>query len=386
MPQPLWIADTDSLERLLDRVAQAPAYAIDTEFHREKTYFPHLALVQIASPEEVAVVDPLAVDPAPLRRLLESDALAVLHAAEQDLEVLRLACGAEPRRMFDTQVAAAFLGMGFASLARLVEKVVGRTLPKGDRLTDWTRRPLDEGQVAYAASDVEYLLAIEAALRTRAEESGVLAWVHEECERLRNKPSGPGEPETAWWRIKGSRSLRGKTRGVAQEVAAWRERAAQARDIPPRFVLSDLALAGIVHRPPSTVEQLREVRGLDGRAMRDGTAAAIVAAAQAGAALAPEQLRLPPAGESVDEGRGSRTALALALVAQIADERGIEPTLLANRTDVQLLASGRTTGRLSSGWRGEIVGDALRRLFDGELALTGSKDGGARLVELSPGR
>jgi len=386
MAQPLWIADLDALERLVDRVAKAPAFAIDTEFHREKTYFPHLALVQIASPEEVAVVDPLAVDPAPLRRLLEGESLAVLHAAEQDLEVLRLACGAEPRRMFDTQVAAAFLGMGFASLARLVEKVVGRSLPKGDRLTDWTRRPLDEGQVAYAASDVEHLLAIESALRERAAEAGVLDWVEEECERLRCKPSGPGEPETAWWRIKGSRSLRGKTRGVAQEVAAWRERVAQARDIPPRFVLSDLALAGIVHRPPATVEQLREVRGIDGRAVRDGTAAAIVAAAQAGAALAPDRLRLPPAGESVDEGRGSRTALALALVAQIADERGIEPTLLATRTDVQLLASGRASGRLASGWRGELVGSALRRLLDGELAITGSKDGGARLVELDSAR
>jgi len=386
MAQPLWIADLDALERLVDRVAKAPAFAIDTEFHREKTYFPHLALVQIASPEEVAVVDPLAVDPAPLRRLLEGESLAVLHAAEQDLEVLRLACGAEPRRMFDTQVAAAFLGMGFASLARLVEKVVGRSLPKGDRLTDWTRRPLDEGQVAYAASDVEHLLAIESALRERAAEAGVLDWVEEECERLRCKPSGPGEPETAWWRIKGSRSLRGKTRGVAQEVAAWRERVAQARDIPPRFVLSDLALAGIVHRPPATVEQRREVRGIDGRAVRDGTAAAIVAAAQAGAALAPDRLRLPPAGESVDEGRGSRTALALALVAQIADERGIEPTLLATRTDVQLLASGRASGRLASGWRGELVGSALRRLLDGELAITGSKDGGARLVELDSAR
>ena len=383
MPPTSWIADPEALEGLIERLAGVPAYALDTEFHREKTYFPHLALVQIASADEVFVIDPLAVDIAPLRRLLESESLAVLHAAEQDLEVLRQACGTVPRRLFDTQMAAAFLGMGFASLSRLVERVVGQSLPKGDRLTDWTRRPLDAGQIAYAASDVEHLLAVEAALRARATETGVAAWVEEECERLRQKPSGPCEPETAWWRIKGSRSLRGKARGVAQEVAAWRERVAQSRDIPPRFVLSDLALAGIVHRPPATVEQLRELRGLDSRALRVGTAAAILAAAAAGQERSSENRRMPPAGESVDEGRGPGVALALALVAQIADERGIEPTLLATRLDVQTLASGKTTGRLGSGWRGELVGEPLRRLLAGEVALTGASDGGARLVELA---
>jgi ribonuclease D len=314
--------------------------------------------------------------------VLEGPGLALIHASEQDLEVLRQECEATPGRLYDTQIAAAFLGLGFASLSRLVEHVVGKRLPKGDRLTDWTRRPLDAGQIAYAASDVEHLIALHAALEARAAESGVATWIAEECERARTRRTGPGEPETAWWRIKGSRSLRGKARGVAQEVAAWRERVAQARDIPPRFVLSDLALAGIVNRPPRGPEQLREVRGLDARALRDSTGAAILAAVEAGHALPNESLRLPPAGEPMDDGLGPAVALGLALVAQIADERGIEPTLLANRTDVQTLAAGRSTGRLSSGWRAEVIGDSLRLLLSGEAALTGDTKGGVRLVRL----
>jgi ribonuclease D len=232
------------------------------------------------------------------------------------------------------------------------------------------------------ASDVVHLLEIEAKQRQRALDAGVLGWIEEECERLRLRPSGPIEPVTAWWRIKGSRSFRGKTRGVAQELAAWRERTAQERNLPPRFILSDLALAGIAQRPPSTPEQLREVRGLDGRLLRDGTAAAILAAVEVGAALPNDKLRLPASGDPSDDALGPAVALALALIAQIAHERGIEPTLLANRADVQALAAGRTTGRLSAGWRAEVLGESLRRLLSGEAALTGDGDGGVRLLPL----
>jgi len=380
--EPRWIATEAELVELVALLRDEPAIAVDTEFHREKTYFPHLALVQLAWKDGVAVVDPLAVDVGPLRALLEGPTLTVCHAAEQDLEVLRQECEAVPARLFDTQIAAAFLGLGFASLSRLVENVAGRRLPKGDRLTDWTRRPLDAGQIAYAASDVEHLLAIHAELVRRATAADVLSWIEEECERLRTRRMGPGEPETAWWRIKGSRSLRGKARGVAQEVAAWRERTAQARDIPPRFVLSDLALAGIVHRPPHTPEQLREVRGLDSRAVRDGTASAILAAVAAGEALKPQEVHMPPAGEPTEDRLGPAVALGLALIAQVADERGIEPSLLANRADVQSLAGGRSSGRLAAGWRAELLGDSLRALLSGDAALTGDSEGGVRLVRL----
>jgi len=380
--KPLWIDDRAGLDELVARLVQEPAYGLDTEFHRERTYFPHLALVQIAWPGGVAVIDPIAVDVAPLAKLLEGPGLMICHAAEQDLEVLRLACGTRPARLFDTQIAAAFVGLGFAALGRLVTAVVGATLAKGDRLTDWTRRPLDESQISYAASDVEHLLALHEALCERARQAATLGWIEEECEHLRNRSTGTAEPETAWWRIKGSRTLRGKSRGVAQEVAAWRERLAMARDIPPRFVLPDLALAGIVQRPPQSREQLGTVRGLEQRHLR-GVADDIFAAVERGLALDARDLRLPARGEPpLDDEAGPMVALGLALVAQLAAQRQMEPSLLATRADVQSIAAGRTSGRLASGWRAEIAGEALRRLFAGQAALAGDGKGGVRLIDV----
>lgn len=381
--KPIWIDDRGGLDELIARLRDEPVYGLDTEFHRERTYYPHLALVQVAWSGGLAVVDPIAVDIGPLASVLEGPGLMICHAAEQDLEVLQLACGTRPGRLFDTQIAAAFLGLGFAALSRLVTSIVGATLAKGDRLTDWTRRPLDESQIAYAAADVEHLLLLRERLCERARESGTLDWVEQECEQLRQRQLGASEAETAWWRIKGSRTLRGKSRGVAQEVAAWRERLAMERDIPPRFVLPDLALAGIVQRPPRTKEQMAGMRGLEPRHLRGGTAEEILAAVERGLGLDARDLRMPARGEPpLDDDAGPSVALGLALVAHIAARRQMEPSLLATRADVQALAAGRTSGRLSHGWRAEIAGEALRRLFAGEAALTGDGSGGVRLVDV----
>ena len=382
----MWIDDAAGLERLIAELEGEPVYGLDTEFHRERTYFPNLALVQIAWSRGIAVVDPIAVDVAPLARVLDGPGLMICHAAEQDLEVLRLACGTRPGRLFDTQVAAAFIGLGFAALARLVTAITGATLAKGDRLTDWTRRPLDESQITYAAADVEHLLELHEKLCDRARATGTLGWIEEECEVLRNRSTGTQEVETAWWRIKGSRTLRGKSRGVAQEVAAWRERLAMARDIPPRFVLPDLAMAGIIQRPPRTREQLGAVRGLEQRQVRGTTADEIFAAIERGLALDPHELRLPSRGEPpIDDDAGPTVALGLALVAQIAAQRQMEPSLLATRADVQAIAAGRSSGRLATGWRADLAGNAVRRLFAGEAALTGDGRGGVRLLDVASG-
>ncbi|HEX2039355.1 MAG TPA: HRDC domain-containing protein, partial [Acidimicrobiales bacterium] len=243
-----WIDEQAALDDAVEDALGAAEYALDTEFHRERTYYPNLALVQLAWADRLVLVDPYAVDPAPLRRLLEGPGLAVVHAADQDLEVLDVAVGATPSRLFDTQVAAGFLGMSTPSLTTLVERVLGRRLPKGDRLTDWTRRPLTAEQQSYAASDVEHLLAVRAHLVSELEARGRLAWAEQECETLLRRPRGAPEPETAWWKLKETRQLRGRARGIAQELAAWRERRAAELDTPPRFVLSDMALASIAHR------------------------------------------------------------------------------------------------------------------------------------------
>lgn len=372
-----WVADPESLDVLVGEVGACGAYALDTEFHTERTYWPRLALVQVAWPEGIAIVDPLAVDIAPFGAVLRGTGTMVAHAADQDLAILERACGCGPSSLFDTQVAAGFCGHGTPSLAILVEKVLGTRLAKADRLADWTHRPLTAGELRYAAADVEHLLALHHRLTDDLDAVSRLAWALDECEERRTRDRSPRDADTAWWRLKGSRQLRGKSRGVAQLVAAWRERRAVADDLPPRFVLPDLALAGIVHRPPRTREALQSVRGLNGRHLRDGAAAEILAAVESGLSFDAALLRRPAAAP-INRSLGSAVTVVAAWLAQRASEMQIDPALLATRFDLSLLLSG-AGGRLSQGWRADLVGEPIRRLMKGEAVLA-LADGGRRLI------
>lgn len=372
-----WIDTAGELEALVKMLLDAPRFALDTEFHTERSYWPHLALVQVAWPGGIALVDPLAVDPAPLGKVLARSSTMVVHAADQDLGILEHVCGRLPTTLFDTQVAAGFLGFGTPSLAALTEKLLGVRLAKGDRLADWTRRPLSDAQRAYAAADVEHLLPLHDELTQRLEEAGRLTWALDECEERRLRTRGRPEPEEAWWRIKGGRQLRGRSRGVAQAVAAWRERAAEAADVPPRFVLPDLALAGIVQRPPHNREELAAVRGLDGRHLRSGAADEILAAVADGLALDPEQLRVP-VSEPGDRTLAPAVTIVGAWLAQRAAELDLDPALLATRADVTAMVFDGH-GRLSTGWRADLVGDEVCRLLAGE-AVIALASGGRRLA------
>ncbi len=177
-----WVDDAAGLAGLVAELRDEPRYGLDTEFHGERSYWPRLALVQVAWAGGIALVDPLAVDMKPFAEILTGPGIMVAHAAEQDLAILVRACGTVPRELFDTQVAAGFIGMGAPSLASLVERLLDQKLTKGDRLTDWTRRPLREQQAAYAAADVEHLLALHDVLVARLEPMGRLEWAKGECE------------------------------------------------------------------------------------------------------------------------------------------------------------------------------------------------------------
>ena len=216
-----WVDDDAAFRSIVARLCQVEAFGIDTEFHRERTYFPQLALIQLSWDDKKALVDPFAVDLAPFAEALQGPAVVVMHAASQDLEVLDLACGALPRDLFDTQLAAGFVGHSLPSLAALVERFEGVHLPKGDRLTDWLRRPLGEDQCRYAAADVEYLLHLRSVLTELLEERGRLSWALAECETLRLKGRVVRDPDNAWLRIKEARQLRGEVAAVARAVAAW---------------------------------------------------------------------------------------------------------------------------------------------------------------------
>ncbi len=375
MVEPQWVDNPRALGEVVATLAAEPRYALDTEFHGERTYWPRLALIQIAWPGGIALVDPLVVDPAPLAEVLSGQGTMVAHAADQDLAILERACGATPARLFDTQLAAGFVGLGTPSLAAAVERLLGVRLAKGDRLTDWTRRPLTAEQRAYAAADVEHLLALHDVLVAKLSESERLEWALDECEERRRRVRSRPDPETAWWRMKGSRQLRGNARGVAQQVAAWRERAAATLDVPPRYVLSDLALAGIVHRPPRTREDLVGLRGIDGR-MRDSNADALLAAVHAGLALKASELVLPER-EHVDRSLGPAVTVLGAWLAQRASELHLDPALLTTRAELTHLLQGEPS-RLSTGWRADLVGAPLQRLLKGEAVLV-LCDGGRRI-------
>jgi len=379
-----WIADEAGLAELVATLRDVPLYGIDTEFHRERTYWPQLALVQIAWSGGIALVDPLAVDVGPLREVLEGSGVCVMHAADQDLEILELACGALPSTLFDTQVAAGFLGFSSPSLSSLVERLLGLRLTKGDRLTDWMQRPLTEGQRTYAAADVAHLLDLHAELVRRLDECDRRDWAEQECEALRVRPHTPQDPQTAWWRIKDSRSLRGASRGVAQEVGAWREQRAARIDKPPRMVLADLALLGVAHKAPQTMGELRDIRGLDGRYLKGDAGPEILAAVQRGQQLARGDIRVPPSDE-LDRNLRPAVTLVSAWVAQLSQELRIDTAMLATRADLLALLRGDPQARLATGWRAGLVGDRIRQLVDGRAALAFRPGKGDLVLEARSG-
>ncbi len=373
---PTLIADGAGLEALCDRLADQERYGVDTEFHTEGSYWPKLALIQLAWEDQVALVDPLAVDPAPLARIFTGPGTAVAHAAGQDLDILLTACGAAPEHVFDTQIAAGFLGMSTPSLGRLVERVLGIVLAKSDQLADWLRRPIPDGQLAYAADDVAHLLALHDTMTADLGRRGRLTWATEECAITLRAQRRDVVPEQAWWKVSDVRRLSGRARGVAQELAAWRERKAAAADRPRRSVLSDLGVITIAQRAPQTRQDLEKLRGVDGRHLGQGAAAEILAAVERGRALDASDLRLPP---EPPEARASQVAVAVCagLVREIGEAEHLDQSLLATRHDITQLVAGEPS-RLDHGWRADIAGGPIRRLLAGEVAAAFGP--GGRLV------
>jgi ribonuclease D len=362
------IADQEPFEELVEELRLVDQYAIDTEFHRERTYFAQLALLQIAWKGGVAIVDPLSVDVASFAKVLIGAGTAIMHAADQDLEVLERACGTGPSKLFDTQLAARFLGMSSPSLVSLVERLLGLRLEKGDQLTDWTRRPLSDAQRQYAAHDVAHLIDLTEVVTGRLVSTGRISWAEEECGALLERARHPQPPEEAWWRLRQARQLRGTARGVAQSVAAWRERRAQKIDRPVRFVLSDLALAAIAQRPPHTRTDLEHVRNLDLRSMNETLIAELLEAVRQGEALDPAAVASPPGPEGASVAKPA-AALALAFTAELARSLEIDPSLLATRADVVGFLQRPSVGRLARSWRHDLVGEPLELLVEGRAAL-----------------
>jgi ribonuclease D len=375
------VADPQALETLVTEVAAQDSYGFDTEFHTERTYVPDLALIQIAWGGQTALVDPLAVDPAPLARVFGGPGVAVVHAASQDLDVLMAACGVIPATVFDTQIVAGFLGLSTPSLSRLVEQMLGVSLPKADRLSDWLVRPISERQITYALNDVAYLLELRDVLTEKLRALGRLEWALSECEQVLGDRTVARVPEEAWWKLGDIRGMSRRSRAVAQEVAAWRERTAAESNRPRRMVLSDLGLLALSQRPPRNGDELRAIRGIDGRHLAQGRAAEIMRAVERGLELPPDQIRMPAEGRDAPAPPAA-VAVCSGLVRQIADDLKFDQSLLATRADIAQLLCGEPS-RLDTGWRRSIVGDPLRRLIGGEVAAAFDERGHLVMEERS---
>lgn len=381
-----WIDSDRELRSFVEYATRFDEYHLDTEFHREKTYYPQLALVQIAAGDRIVLVDPLACDALLLSPLLTGSSLCVLHAAQQDLDVMSQAIGLVPSRIFDTQLAAGFVGHSTPSLSSLVSGYLRLNLPKGDRLTDWLRRPLTKDQMRYAATDVIHLAELKRLISAELDALGRTAWAEAACEELRVRPTGPTDPGDAWLRVKDVRTLKGKARWIAREVARWREERAMDLDRPVRHVLSDIALLGVAQRVPADGDELAQCRGVDAGFARGSQGRAVVEAVARGLELSRGgELSFPaPEGDDVDKSLRSAVTLVSAWVSELARQSKLDPTLLATRRDIVDLLARNPGARLASGWRAEIVGRDIEDLVAGRKAMTfvGGNDPGLRLVSV----
>lgn len=372
-PAPRMIASTSDLAELCGRLKQEPFVTIDTEFVRERTYWPELCLVQLAGAQDVAVIDALAegIDLAPLATLLDEPAcLKVFHAARQDLEIFLHLFDRLPHAIFDTQIAAMVAGHGDQiGYDALVSAVTGGTIDKTHRFSDWSARPLTPAQIAYAAADVTHLRDVYQSLRKELTDQDRQHWADAELAELTRPETFRPDPYRLWERLKPRTSNR-RMLGVLREIVAWREGEAQALDIPRQRVIRDESLLEIAAVQPDDVEALARVRGVT-RGFAEGRGGAgLLEAVRTGTGL-PEAV-LPRAPRKPEGARASAALVALlrVLLAAKCEENQVAPKLVASGEDLDHLALGRTDLPVLQGWRRAVFGEDALALLAGQLALS----------------
>jgi ribonuclease D len=366
------ITTTVDLVAACERMSRHTFVTVDTEFLRETTYYPLLCVAQMATSEEAVVIDALAqdLDLAPFFQLMANEGvLKVFHAARQDIEIVWHQAKLVPRPIFDTQVAAMVLGYGDSiSYDQLVQRITGDVIDKSNRFTDWSRRPLSAAQVTYARSDVTHLREVFLSLSADLERRGRSEWVGEEMEVLTSPDTYRADPETAWERLK-TRVRKPKELSVLMEVAAWREREAQSRDVPRGRVLKDEAIGDIAMHAPTTTERLAALRSLPRGFERSKWGAEIIEAVKRGLARDPSELpRLDKPRQGIN---GSATVELLKVLLRMASEQhGVAAKVIATVEDLERIAiDDRADVPALHGWRREMFGEQAIALKRGRLAL-----------------
>ncbi|MEW6646430.1 MAG: ribonuclease D [Pseudomonadota bacterium] len=360
-------------------------FALDTEFMREKSYYPQLCLIQIATPDGAVCIDPFGIDDlGPLLELLYDPAiLKVLHAARQDLEIFHVMRGTPPAPVFDTQLAATLLGHGDQiGYGALVKETLGVELEKAHSRADWSLRPLTPEQLEYAADDVRYLVQVYQKQRAALEQNGRLPWLAEDFATLSDAHTYDNPPQEAWRRIKGVNFLKGVQLAVLQQLAAWREQVAQDSDRPRRWVLKDEVMFDMAKLMPDSLDKLGRIRGLEkGTVERNGKR--LLELIQQGRKMPQDDwpqlepvIRLTPPQEALVDAM-------MALVRLRAMEQQVSVPTLAPRREVERLLGDDADAALRHGWRAQLVGHDLQRLMRGELLLR-VVDGRLHISESTP--
>jgi len=369
------ITTTADLEDFCARHAGTPYVAVDTEFMRERTFWPVLCLVQVAGPDEAVGIDALAdgIDLVPLFRLMAApETVKVFHAARQDLEIFHHLAGKLPTPVFDTQVAAMVCGFGDqVGFETLVSKLARARLDKTSRFTDWSARPLSKRQIDYALSDVIHLRPVYEKLKGKLAKNGRAEWLGEEMAVLTDPATYEVDPEAAFRRIK-SRSTNGRFLAVLRELAAWREREARIRDVPRNRVMRDEALMEIAHHLPQKAAELARTRGL-GRGFAEGRMGAEVLAAVARGIAVPENdWPKPVLKPDIPRGTGPVADLLKVLLKMKCDQHDVAQKLVASSADIDQIAALGADADVSAlhGWRRQVFGEDALRLREGKTALT----------------
>ncbi len=389
------ITDAAALGEACGEFRRAGCVGFDTEFIRERSYFPKLCLVQAAAPHgPLLLVDPFKVDVAPFWEIVTDPAVEkVVHAGGQDLEICALATGRPAANVFDVQVAAGLVGMTYPlSYGNLVRTILGRRLSKGKAFSEWARRPLTEAQLRYAAADVAYLEALRASLEPKLERRGRIDWLREEMATARAQADARSGPDGAWLTVNGRDRLGAEELAVLRELAAWRDRAACEANVPPQTLLRDPVLVALARRMPTSKHEIDGTRGFPSDLVKPW-AAAILEAIARGRAVPASARPAPAPTRDMDPETKMLVDLTLAAGQGVCLSEKVDHGLFASRADyaalVACLAAGSPEGQeppaLLSGWRRAFAGEALRALVEGRARLRVKGDPSKPRLDLETG-
>ncbi|NEU11313.1 ribonuclease D [Methylobacterium sp. BTF04] len=371
------IDTTAALADACTRFAAQSFVTVDTEFMRETTYYPKLCLIQMAAPDGSGVlVDPLApeLDLAPFFALMADEGVVkVFHSARQDLEIIWLLGGLLPQPFFDTQVAAMVCGYGDSvSYEQLVNDVAKAKIDKSSRFTDWSRRPLSDAQLSYALSDVTHLVKVYEVLAGQLLSTDRGEWLDEEMSVLTSPETYKADPGQAWRRL-GGRMRKPREIAVLMEIAAWREREAQSRNVPRGRILKDEAVIDVASSAPRSVEALGRLRSIPAGFERSRTGTDILAAVERGFARDLSDIALPERSRSRG-GNGALVELLKVLLKAVCETEGVAPKIIATVDDLEAIAEDdHADVPVLHGWRRALFGEKALALKSGRLALSAER-------------